>query len=137
MSETYLKTDAAELIQSKEHLIVMTLVNYKDASAHLILSPAQQVMDGLTDEEIFSIMINQSEGQEAGEPDLEILQLQVGGQDRTVLHRIQQQNGEEVDNYQLWLRGDEAFMGVLTIFTKKGADVRTILDEVSLFDPAA
>ena len=137
LSETYLKTDAAELIQTNERLIVMTLVNYKDAAAHLVLYPAPQVMGGLTDEEIFSIMIGPSEGRDAGEPDPEILHLQVGGPERTVLHRISQQNGEEFDNYQLWFLDDEAFMGVLTIFTKKGADVRTILDEVSLFDPAA
>lgn len=57
--------------------------------------------------------------------------VQVGGQERTALHMVLSANGAEVDEYQLWFRDQDKYMGILTIALTDGSDPQPILDGIT------
>ena len=131
LTEAFLKTDAAELVQASGHLTVMAMTDYKGSGVGLILLPAYHALVDLSDEELFSITMEQMQTI----TEFEILQMRLDGREKTVLHMTKQESGVELDNYQILFRNDETLTGVLTIFRPKGMEIETILEEVRLFDP--
>ena len=56
--------------------------------------------------------------------------MQVGGQERTVLHMVLA-GDPDVNEYQIWYRDSDAYMGILTVAIADGSDVQSILDGIT------
>ena len=125
-------TDAADFIGKNGQLMDMMITDVKGNNANLIIQPKPEGLDRYTDEQIFTLSEESFKSylSDAG-MDLTVyepLTMNVGGQDRSVLHMILSINGTEIEEYQLRYRNDSDYMGILTVAIQDGSDVQPILD---------
>lgn len=128
-------SDAADLISRNGQLMDMIMADGSGNSLNLLFQPNQETLAPLTDEQIFTLGEStfraqfSSAGMEVST--FEPVTMQVGRQDRTVLHIALTANGMDMDEYQIWFRDDGDYMGVLTVSLMAGGDVQPILDGIT------
>ncbi len=125
-------TDAADFIGKNGQLMDMVMTDAKGNNTNLLLQPKPDGLDIYTDEQIFTLSeeIVKSNLSKAG-MDITVYEpitMNVGGQERSVLHMVLSVNGNELEEYQLRYRNDSDYMGVLTVAILDGSDVQPILD---------
>ena len=127
-------TDVADLLGKNGQFMDMMLANGSGNSVNLILQPKQEQLALYSDEQIFTLSESTFKEQFAAagiEVSLyEPLTMQVGGQERTVLHMVLA-GDPDVNEYQIWYRDSDAYMGILTVAIADGSDVQSILDGIT------
>lgn len=133
-SELMSGTDVADFLNKNGQFMDMVMASASGNSINLILQPKQALLDAYSDEQVFTMSESTFKAQftAAGmEISLyEPLTMQVGGQERTVLHMVLA-GDTEVNEYQIWYRDSDAYMGILTIALPDGSDVQPILDGIT------
>lgn len=127
-------TDVADFFTKNGQFMDAVLASPSGNSINLILQPSQELLDSYSDEQIFTMSEGTFKAQFAS-AGLELsvyepLTMQVGGQERTVLHMILSGDAD-VNEYQIWYRNSNACMGILTIALPDGSDVQPILDGIT------
>lgn len=134
-AETLAGTDVAELIGKNGQFMDMMMAGSTGSNINLMLQPKQAVLDAYSDEQIFTLSEATFKAQfEAAGMEVksfEPVEMQVGGETRTVLHIGMRTNGMELDEYQIWLRNEADYMGVLTLAIMDGSDPQPILDGIT------
>lgn len=134
-SDKFKDSDLAEVVSQAGQAMDMMMSDGFSGSVNLILQPTQPMLASYTEEQIFQLSEDVFKAQftAAGwETKLyEPKTMQVGGEDKTVLHLEMSANGTEFDEYQCWFRDSEEYFGVLTIALPHGTDPQTILDNIS------
>ena len=127
-------TDVADFLGKNGQFMDMMLANGSSNSVNLILQPKQEQLALYSDEQIFTLIESTLKEQFAAagiEVSLyEPLTMQVGGQERTVLHMVLA-GDPDVNEYQIWYRDSDAYMGILTVAIADGSDVQSILDGIT------
>lgn len=130
--------DTAELIKEAGQLMDMMMMNGASNNINLIIQPVNVLLSSFTDEQIYTLSEDAFRAQFASSPleikTYEVVTKQVGGEDRTVLHMILASDGTEADEYQIWFRENENYMGIMTLTIMDGSDPQPILDGISTFD---
>ena len=134
-AETLAGTDVAELIGKNGQFMDMMMAGGTGSNMNLMLQPKQAVLDAYSDEQIFTLseatFKAQFEASGMEVKSFEPVEMQVGGETRTVLHIGMRTNGMELDEYQIWLRNEADYMGVLTLAIMDGSDPQPILDGIT------
>ena len=128
-------SDIAELIGKNGQFMDLMLANLTGNNINLIIQPKQALLDSYSDMQIFTLSEQtfkaqfQSANMEVST--YEPITMQVGGEERTVLHIIVSASGVEMDEYQIWFRNASDYMGVLTLAIQDGSDPQPILDGIT------
>ena len=127
-------TDVADFFTKNGQFMDMVLASPSGNSINLILQPSQALLASYSDEQVFTMSESTFKSQFAAAgltlSVYEPLTMQVGGQERTVLHMVL--SGDvDVNEYQIWYRNSDACMGILTIALPDGSDVQPILDGIT------
>lgn len=134
-AELFEKTDIADMIAKSGQMMDMMVANAAGNSMNLIIQPNQAALASYSDEQVFQLseqaMKAQFESAGMSISTFEPKTVQVGGQERTALHMVLSANGAEVDEYQLWFRDQDKYMGILTIALTDGSDPQPILDGIT------
>lgn len=134
-AELFEETDVADLIAKSGQMMDMMMSDISGNSMNLIIQPNQAALASVSDEQMFQLseqmMKAQFESAGMTVSTFEPKTVQVGGQERTALHLVMTANGVEVDEYQLWFRDQEQYMGILTLALTDGSDPQSILDGIT------
>lgn len=146
LSVSELRTaDPAELIGQKGQLILLMMENESKSVVNLTVQPQQKELARYSDAELFqqareSIVKNYEATLVSGigvqVESYRILSMQVGGEPRTVLQiRIAVVNSKGArrygsDEYLIWYREDENWLGLLSLGIQDGSDPQPILDQI-------
>ena len=130
-AESLKDTDVADLIGRNGQFTDMMMVTLAGNSINLILQPENALLDMYTDEQIFTLSADAMKSQftaagysvETFEP----VKMEIAGQERTILHMVLNAGGVMADEYQIWLRSDCDYMGILTVAILDGSDPQPIL----------
>lgn len=134
-AETLAGTDVAELIGKNGQFIDMMMAGMTGSNINLMIQAKQPMLNSYTDEQIFTLSEQtfksqfQSAGMEVST--YEPIAIQVGGEERTVLHIVLTASGTVMDEYQIWYRDNADYMGVLTLAIMDGSDPQPILDGIT------
>ena len=127
-------TDVADYLNKNGQFMDMIMADAVGNSLNLLLQPRQAALDLYSDEQIFTLSENTFRAQFSAAgmeiSTFEPLTMQVGGQERTVLHMVLA-GDTEVDEYQIWYRTEADFMGILTLAIVDGSDAQPILDGIT------
>ena len=123
--------DFLDLIGRNGQFTDMMMVTLAGNSINLILQPKNALLDMYTDEQIFTLSADAMKSQftaagysvETFEP----VKMEIAGQERTILHMVLNAGGVMADEYQIWLRSDCDYMGILTVAILDGSDPQPIL----------
>ena len=133
--ELFKETDVADLIAKNGQLMDLMMSSATGSNVNLILQPNQAALKNYSDEQIFTLSEATFKAQFAAAgmdvKAYEPVEMQVGGETRTVLHITLSANGTEMEEYQIWLRPEAEYMGVLTVAIADGSDVQPILDGIT------
>ena len=134
-SDKFKDTDLADIVAQAGQAMDMMLSDGSTGSLNLILQPNQPMLEPYTDEQIFQLSeeVFKAQFNAAGwETKLyEPKTMQVGGEDKTVLHLEMDANGTALDEYQCWYRDGSDYFGVLTLALPGGTDPLPYLDKIS------
>lgn len=129
------KTDIADMIAKSGQMMDMMMSDISGNSMNLIIQPNQAALASYSDEQVFQLseqaMKAQFESAGMSISTFEPKTVQVGGQERTALHLIMNANGAEVEEYQIWFRDRDKYMGILTVALTDGSDPQSILDGIT------
>ena len=127
--EMFEGTDIAETIKAAGQLIDMMAMRADGSNANLGIQPAQAAMNIYSDRQIFDLLETNykaqfsSSGMEIKE--YEAVDMPILGEDRAALRIVIEMSGIQMTEYQIWLRDNPDYYGVLTITALKGADADT------------
>ena len=133
--DAYKETDIAEIIEKSGQLMDLMMADLGGSNLNLLIQPKNAMLDAYTDEQIFTLSEEmfrtqfQSAGMEV--KNYEAVAMEVGGEEHTVLHLLLTVQGVEVDEYQIWFRGDSDYMGIATLSIQDGSDPQPILDGIT------
>ena len=129
-------TDIAEVVRTGGQLIDMAATRADGSNANLVIQPSQAVLSLYTDQELFEMLENSFTSQYAAAGmevvSYEILDVPALGEGKAALHIGVKMSSIEMAQYQVWLRDNPDFYGVLTI-TSKSNDLKpeTVLEGLS------
>lgn len=133
--DAYKETDVAEIIEKSGQLMDLMMADLGGSNLNLLIQPKNPMLDLYSDEQIFTLSEEMFKTQflAAGMEvkDYEAVSMQVGGEEHTVLHLVLTMQGAEVDEYQIWFRGDSDYMGIATLSIQDGSDPQLILDGIT------
>lgn len=118
-AELFEGSDIAETIKEAGQMVDMMAVKGDGSNANLVIQPAQAVMNVYTDKQIFDLLEPtykaqfSSSGMEIKE--YETVEMPVLGQDRAALRIVIEMSGIQMTEYQIWLRDNPDYYGVLTV----------------------
>ena len=139
------QTDPAVLAERQGQLTLLMLENEAKSVLSLSIQPQQRELAGYSDAELFqrlrdSILENYESvrlsSKQISAQDYEIRPVLLGGAERELLHvRLAVTNSRGAvqyysDEYLIWCRGDESWLGLLTLATQDGSDPQPILDAI-------
>lgn len=139
------ETDPKELMEQKGQLTLLMLENEAKGVLSLSVQPQQQELAEYSDAELFqrlrdSIVKNREtvrfSGKQLAVQAYETHPMQLGGAVRTVLHiRLATTNNRGAvqyfsDEYLIWCRGNEAWLGLLSLAIQDDSDPQPVLDAI-------
>ena len=133
--EMFSETDVADAVKAAGQYMDLMMADVYGSNLNLIIQPMDPSVKFYSDEQIFTLSENAIREQfvsagitlETYEP----LKMQIGGEERTVLHMVLNA-GYTLDDYQIWLRPDGGeYMGVLTVAMVGGGDPQTVISNIS------
>lgn len=128
-------SDVGELIGKNGQFMDLMAVSGTGGSINLIIQPKQALLDAYSDLQVFALSKETFKAQFKASgfeiTEYEPVTMQVGGEERTVLHIIMSGNGVDMDEYQIWYRNNDTYMGVLTLAITDGSDPQPILEGIS------
>ena len=131
-------TDIADLIGKNGQMMDMMMSSATGGSLNLIIQPKQAMLEFYNDEQIFTLseetFRSQFEASGFEVQTYEPVTMKVGGEERSVLHIVMTSTGMDIDEYQIWYRDSEDYMGVLTLGLTDGSDAQPILDGITALD---
>ena len=134
-AETLAGSDVAELIGKNGQFIDMMMASAATNNINLMIQASQPMLSSYSDEQIFTLSEQNFKAQFQASglsvSKYEPVTMQVGGEERTVLHLVLSINDAEMDEYQIWFRNDSDYMGVLTLAIADGSDPQPILDGIT------
>lgn len=117
--EMFEGTYAGEAVRQAGQLIDMVASKGDGSSANLVIQEAQALMTLYTDRQLFEIMQDtiksQFENSGVELQTYEVLDLPAMGEDHAALHVVVNMSGFEVSQYQIWLRENPDYFGILSI----------------------
>ena len=134
-AEVMADSDVAELIGKNGQFIDMMMASAATNNINLMIQASQPMLSSYSDEQIFTLSEQNFKAQFQASglsvSKYEPVTMQVGGEERTVLHLVLSINDAEMDEYQIWFRNDSDYMGVLTLAIADGSDPQPILDGIT------
>ncbi len=128
-------TDVAEALQTNGQLIDMVASTSDGSNTNLVIQPAQELLSFYTDKQLFELMREtittqfESAGMELKE--YEILDVPALGKDQAALRMVVTMSGIEMTQYQIWLRENPDYLGVLTVTSMTELDAESLFDGLS------
>ena len=133
-TELYEETDIADIVAEAGQQTDMMMSDSGSNSLNLIIQPSQSALEKLTDEQIFQFSEKTVQDQLNAVgwtiDKYEAVTMQVGGEDRSVLHMAITANGVSFDEYQIWIRPSGDYMATLTLALQKDMDPQPVLDGI-------
>ena len=133
-TELYEETDIADIVAEAGQQTDMMMSDSGSNSLNLIIQPSQSTLETLTDEQIFQFSEKTVQDQLNAVgwtiDKYEAVTMQVGGEDRSVLHMAITANGVSFDEYQIWIRPSGDYMATLTLALQKDMDPQPVLDGI-------
>ncbi|MBR6414409.1 MAG: hypothetical protein IKS21_07355 [Oscillospiraceae bacterium] len=133
-TELYEETDIADIVAEAGQQTDMMMSDGGSNSLNLIIQPSQSALEKLTDEQIFQFSEKTVQDQLNAVgwtiDKYEAVTMQVGGEDRSVLHMAITANGVSFDEYQIWIRPSGDYMATLTLALQKDMDPQPVLDGI-------
>lgn len=133
-TELYEETDIADIVAEAGQQTDMMMSDGGSNSLNLIIQPSQSTLETLTDEQIFQFSEKTVQDQLNAVgwtiDKYEAVTMQVGGEDRSVLHMAITANGVSFDEYQIWIRPSGDYMATLTLALQKDMDPQPVLDGI-------
>ena len=125
-------SDLAEAVKKAGQYMDLMMASGTGNSVNLIIQPMDNTITALSDKQLFNLLESNMKKQfEAAGMSLttyETVEMNVGGEQRTVLHMVL---NNAVDEYQIWYRDRGNFMGFLTLAITDGADPAPILESIT------
>ena len=132
-TEMFEGTDIADIVAEAGQSTDMMMSDGGSNSLNLIIQPSQSSLEKLTDEQIFQLSETTVEAQLTAVgwtiDKYEAVTMQVGGEERSVLHMAITASGVSFDEYQIWIRPSGDYMATLTL-AAKDIEVQPILDGI-------
>lgn len=133
-TELFEETDIADIVAEAGQQTDMMMSDGGSNSLNLIIQPSQSTLETLTDEQIFQFSEKTVQDQLNAVgwtiDKYEAVTMQVGGEDRSVLHMAITANGVSFDEYQIWVRPSGDYMATLTLALQKDMDPQPVLDGI-------
>ena len=133
-TELFEETDIADIVAEAGQQTDMMMSDSGSNSLNLIIQPSQSALEKLTDEQIFQFSEKTVQDQLNAVgwtiDKYEAVTMQVGGEDRSVLHMAITANGVSFDEYQIWIRPSGDYMATLTLALQKDMDPQPVLDRI-------
>ena len=133
-TELFEETDIADIVAEAGQQTDMMMSDGGSNSLNLIIQPSQSTLETLTDEQIFQFSEKTVQDQLNAVgwtiDKYEAVTMQVGGEDRSVLHMAITANGVSFDEYQIWIRPSGDYMATLTLALQKDMDPQPVLDGI-------
>lgn len=133
-TELFEETDIADIVAEAGQQTDMMMSDSGSNSLNLIIQPSQSALEKLTDEQIFQFSEKTVQDQLNAVgwtiDKYEAVTMQVGGEDRSVLHMAITANGVSFDEYQIWIRPSGDYMATLTLALQKDMDPQPVLDGI-------
>ena len=133
-TELFEETDIADIVAEAGQQTDMMMSDGGSNSLNLIIQPSQSALEKLTDEQIFQFSEKTVQDQLNAVgwtiDKYEAVTMQVGGEDRSVLHMAITANGVSFDEYQIWIRPSGDYMATLTLALQKDMDPQPVLDGI-------
>lgn len=133
-TELFEETDVADIVAEAGQQTDMMMSDGGSNSLNLIIQPSQSTLETLTDEQIFQFSEKTVQDQLNAVgwtiDKYEAVTMQVGGEDRSVLHMAITANGVSFDEYQIWVRPSGDYMATLTLALQKDMDPQPVLDGI-------
>ncbi len=134
-AEAFKDTDISEYLKKSGNLIDMMMGTVAGDSINLVIQPANPLLSAISDEDVFAATEAEykAQFQAAGLniTNWETVTMQVGGEDRTVLHLTVDVSGISFEEYQVWYRDSADYTGILTLTVVGSTDPQPILDSIT------
>ncbi len=139
------ETDPDALLGQRGQLTLLRLENEAKSVLSLNVQPQQKELAGYSDAELFQRLRNSIEknykavklsGKQIQVMSFEVGPMQLDGAKRTVLHILLAVTNSQglaqyySDEYLIWCRGNENYLGLLTLSTPDRSDPQPILDAI-------
>lgn len=127
-------SDIAEQISKNGQFMDMMMSDVNGNSVNLVLQARQPLLSLYTDEQAFAMNEESMKTLLASSGMIvttyETVNMQIGGEERSVLHMVLE-TSQQINEYQIWYRNDERYMGILTVTTIGETEPQSILDGVT------
>ena len=134
--EMFEGTDAAEALRQAGQLIDMMASKGDGSNANLVIQESSSIMSLYSDKQLFELLKDtiaaQFENSGMEMATYEVLDLPALGEEHAALHLVIKMSGVEVSQYQIWLRDNPDYYGVLSVTSMDPEmEPQTLLDGLS------
>lgn len=133
--EMFEGTAAADALKQNGQLIDMMAAKLDGSNASLVIQPAQAMMAIYSDKQLFELLEEtykaqfKSSGLEIKE--YEVVEMPALGTEKSALRLVLEMSGVEMTEYQVWLRDNPDYYGVLTITTMADTEPEALMEGIS------
>lgn len=128
-------TKVADAIDKAGQMIDMLVQSANGSNANLVIQASQPVLAIYNDDQLFTLMEDtyrdQLEGTGMEIKEYEVAQLRVFGEDRPALRMVLEMQGRSITEYQIWLRDNPSYSGILTMTLTDDGDPQAFFDGLS------
>ena len=133
--EAFEGTDMADAVSRSGQMMDMMVIDAVGNNANLMVQPAQALLAFYSDEQLYTLLEDtyrtQLEGSGMSLKTYEVQNYQVFGEERPILHLVLEMQGRTMDEYQLWIRDNASYTGILTLTLIQEESPQPFFDGIS------